>query len=1012
LAKMAAPPAKKAKVDEAAKEEAKKEEVKELETDAPKSSKPTIADVMFHTEDTTINVMTSSFGGLLKQFNEGGMQHLLAGARASAGVKSGRYMYEVKVIEFFRQQHEQKNTVMLGFSTSEADVLLGEGDDNISFDSDGFLRTGSNRTKVTGRLGRLGSEDVLAVLLNLDQSSANYNTVSLFKDGVRMCQPQGLPESLKGKILYPAVTFRGATPHVNFGPEPMKALPFTCRMVDGADKADVEVTKAQETPKDGRYEVLYPVGLPEEGAFDWLDLFLKKSPQYTELSSRALVAWARKSGFHTQGGRQGCRDYPDMHFGIQALDDGSIKRVLKNVVAVCPRHFVVMELKGNLSKEQRERQLEQFPSYQFKKVACIVVGEPPADFKKHTKEVTLKEKQAKSDATFRAQKAAEKKKKEQEKKAKLAEKVKKELQVKKAAAEKKKAEEKKAKEGGAKEAEKKEGKEETKEEEEAKEEVEEEEPEVDEEPPKVELTAEEKQLKFIKSSVRDMTFKGFGTSFTKFTIPDKAEGFDDFRYEWSKAGKAEEYLKQWILEKKVTTRVEELSPSAWSNSRIKAFQKSLSTWQAKQKTYKEALGKKAADKAQKEAAAKKASEQKKKEEESKKDEGGKKEAAEKEAKPSEAEDKAEAEEEAPAVDLESVDVFGVEDICDVGGGMPLFNEFRFEDWTMASLRCELSFLPHAFKHDVDDTERKGISLEHLPFYYTKYFGKSLVARDFGVETVAELLQYVNDTVYVSDNVMESLLPAALESHDVVAKITEESRRERNVTVAVGDETMKLKIKSERSSVPTGNGKGNAAGKGLSRMMLNQKLAYGGGKGKSKGTNKGDGKDNGKGRWQKGDGSGKGKSKGDGKHNGQDNGKSNGKGVNGTPLGKGKFGKGRFLASARQWGKGKGDSKGKSGSAPLAAAVARATGGPAPPPGPPLPPGAPPPPAPGGKGAFLRRTKGFHGSAGKSMGKQHAEKGGKTGFKGGFKGGFKAQGERKGKGKGSVKGKFGKKGATA
>merc|ERR1740121_2498813 len=42
-------------------------------------------------------------------------------------------------------------------------------------------------------------------------------------------------------------------------------------------------------------------------------------------------------------------------------------------------------------------------------------------------------------------------------------------------------------------------------------------------------------------------------------------------------------------------------------------------------------------------------------------------------------------EEEPQIDFAEIDVFGVKDILDVGGGMPLFKDFAFEDWTMTSL---------------------------------------------------------------------------------------------------------------------------------------------------------------------------------------------------------------------------------------------------------------------------------------------------------------------------------------
>merc|ERR1712190_329140 len=124
--------------------------------------------------------------------------------------------------------------------------------------------------------------------------------VSLFRNGVRAGEPQPLPDSLKGKVLFPHVSFRHATLQVNFGPTPAADLPFKCRMLQMAAKADVQDAKTT-APKDGKYDVLYPVGFPDEGTFSWLDGFLEKNPHYVELSDRAIQAWLEKSGIWKQG---------------------------------------------------------------------------------------------------------------------------------------------------------------------------------------------------------------------------------------------------------------------------------------------------------------------------------------------------------------------------------------------------------------------------------------------------------------------------------------------------------------------------------------------------------------------------------------------------------------------------------------------------------------------------------------------------------------------------------------
>ena len=83
-----------------------------------------------------------------------------------------------------------------------------------------------------------------------------------------------LAENLQGKALFPHVTYKHASVHVNFEPNPAKPLPFKCRMVRDATGSDVVVTKP-DVPADGKYEVRFPVSMPDEGSFDWLDRFME-----------------------------------------------------------------------------------------------------------------------------------------------------------------------------------------------------------------------------------------------------------------------------------------------------------------------------------------------------------------------------------------------------------------------------------------------------------------------------------------------------------------------------------------------------------------------------------------------------------------------------------------------------------------------------------------------------------------------------------------------------------------
>merc|ERR1712226_1078007 len=159
------------------------------------------------------------------------MQYMMAAARTNVGIKAGRYAFEVRIGErrtpADRQQQKAGPLCKLGFTAAGSSLFLGE-DDSVAFDSDGNFIVGANKTSVCSEFATCSQ--VFCVLLNLDSKSPNFNTVSLFRDGQRVCQPQALPDSLKGKVLYPTINYRNMTLLTNFGPAPWQPLPFTCRM--------------------------------------------------------------------------------------------------------------------------------------------------------------------------------------------------------------------------------------------------------------------------------------------------------------------------------------------------------------------------------------------------------------------------------------------------------------------------------------------------------------------------------------------------------------------------------------------------------------------------------------------------------------------------------------------------------------------------------------------------------------------------------------------------------------
>eukprot|EP00927_Polykrikos_kofoidii_P065901 TRINITY_DN615_c0_g5_i1.p1 TRINITY_DN615_c0_g5~~TRINITY_DN615_c0_g5_i1.p1 ORF type:complete len:1042 (-),score=181.47 TRINITY_DN615_c0_g5_i1:74-3022(-) len=791
---------------------------KETEEDAGEDTRTRLRDqVQMHVSDTTLNVLPSDHGNVLVPIVGGPLQYLLAGARANVGIKGGRYVFEAKVIEILNPQESRdygphtrqrlpvpRQVLKIGLAVEGSSLFIGDDEGSICFDSEGAVTY--NKEVIAG-FQKFSRDQVIGLLLNLEEGSANCNTVSLFRDGVRVCKPQPLPETLKGKPLFPAFTFRCVTVQVNFGPLHSAQLPFVCRTLQDAAQADVFVAK-DPTPKDGKYDVIFPVCLPDEGTFDWLDQFLEKNPEYTELSDRMLLDWAEKSGLPRPRAYPGSNDKPDTHFGIPQIDEESFRRVLTALAPMQNRNMVVMEVKASLMKDERRELLKRFSISKYRKVANILMGEPAKDFKEAVKKRALKEKQRQSDADWKARKLVEKQKRVLERRTKELERERRkhEKQAKKSAAEatKKEQEERKARSGDSEEVQvtnedkmtvdreneaEKSALESADEGDDGTEDVKEEE---DCPPPEVELTDEETKRWFRKASTSDISPHLLSACFTNFTIPDEKEGFDEIRFGWQTESTSKDHMKRWISERKITTRVESIAPGAWFRDQWSSWQGQLHRWHERQTESKD-LSKGSVRAPAESGLANAGRADNNNGDEEKADQDMKDVDAQK-TKLGEATDKDGKEnlrEGSSSVEGEDdgFDIYGVANVNDVDGkGQPLFSRFSFEDWALLSLRFELYLLVHAFRRDINDIERVGIHEDLVPFYYNRYFKKAFSTKCYGADTCEEMLNWVRDTVSINSQtrVLETYVSDDLDNFDLFVKLTEESRRDRQLRLDAGE----------------------------------------------------------------------------------------------------------------------------------------------------------------------------------------------------------------------------------
>lgn len=448
----------------------------------------------------------------------------------------------------------------------------------------------------------------------------------------------------------------------------------------------------------------------------------------------------------------------------------------------------------------------------------MLVGEPPADYKTWVQQATLKDKREKAELELRRKKAeAARKKAEEERQNRQEEEWRKKQEAKRKAWEETKNGDDE-KDGEKKHDEATEGDAQAEEEHEKKIEEQEDTDGVPGGEVNVELTEEEKKLWFRKKDSTDLTSKDLSNFYNNFTLPTKDEGFDAVKFVWANESKSQEYLRQWVLEKKMTQRVEDLMPSEWFKHKTAEWNRILGHWKRKQqdavrkRTYYGSRGNKEADKKvpeKKQGEEEAEAEEEKVEEE--KEANGEDGHAEGQEDEGAVEEKKE-EPEAMQIDAESLDPFAVEDVNDIGNGEPLFFNFTWEDWMLVGLRFELHLLLHAFRRDLDDPDRPTFSVNHLSFYYQKYYRKTLHIKNFGMEDVEGLLALVKDTVELKSSALEAQLSEDTPLENFV-RLTEDERRDRNVRIDAGDEAASLNFQRPHplSSIP-GAGRG-PSGKG-------------------------------------------------------------------------------------------------------------------------------------------------------------------------------------------------------
>jgi len=319
--------------------------------------------VVMNAYDSTLNCLVDSEGSIVQSVNCDGMNLLVSQIRGTVGVKKGRYFYEVQVLEMFQHKLE----FCVGVSTAGA-KWVGE-ELSCSFNQFGDFSVNGECTKM--KLKGIQKHQVIGVLLNLDQKAHNKNTISLFVDGVRHCEPQPLPENMLKQALFPHVSFRGCSLGVNFRTQ-LKATPFTVAMWGQALATDTESTKLrrEDAPK-----AAFPIGFECDAVLD--KYRAANNCAFFELSKTYFDSWIKASNVNRKS---------EFAYGVMCLDS---PHLLAPWLKTRPRH-VIWFLGNLIFKEELEKTLSYLPGHT--KIALIgSIGKSQRVFPKHSSAILPEE---------------------------------------------------------------------------------------------------------------------------------------------------------------------------------------------------------------------------------------------------------------------------------------------------------------------------------------------------------------------------------------------------------------------------------------------------------------------------------------------------------------------------------------------------------------------------------------------------------------------------------------------
>jgi len=192
--------------------------------------------------------------------------HVWAGAKATHAVSGGKYWFEFTVLELLEVKIKDDlglptHSCRVGWSTSETKPdLLGDDETSFAFESNRGRKLHNQEFQDYGE--GFTKDDTIGCFLDLEQS-----TISFSKNGVWFGVAFTLPDSLKGKPLFPHLCLKNVKIKINFGAKVANSpVPQGYQWIESIKTEHALAPNPLDKPD---CEVVFLVGLSLAGKTTW-----------------------------------------------------------------------------------------------------------------------------------------------------------------------------------------------------------------------------------------------------------------------------------------------------------------------------------------------------------------------------------------------------------------------------------------------------------------------------------------------------------------------------------------------------------------------------------------------------------------------------------------------------------------------------------------------------------------------------------------------------------------------